>query len=528
MKRAKAILSALLVLAMTLSMAACTKSATQSSSSSSASGKYGKHLVISIAGVDFNSALNYNSGDDFAKYWTDKFNFEWNIMNVTYDDWAQKIAVWTNAGNLPDFVTWNPVASDMVNYMKQGLVYKLPSGWKTKWPNVAKAYTDSVLGPKLEAVVGGAYCLPKPIFTANKPADPVVDHFGVVMRQDWMDAVGFPKKDYYKWSELAQYYQLLLDKDPGKVGKKLIPCALGPDDANCLFVRNNSTNSGGDSLFYKNDDNSYKWGAADDDTLTGLQLYQEFYRKGYLSKDFYTDKSQYDEFFTTGVAGMCYQDTMAKAFASNAAYGAKNGITKDKMHFAYILGEDNYYHANEVKNFYTVNIFSPTIAKEKFERLMDLMDYSATKEGQYIIRMGFKGKDWDTDSNGNLKSLMKDNAAVDSVYPTQYPLYNRLLVLSDDFSMINPQTSQEYRDTAMRFYKNKVKQGNSKTIARVNWNKYFYTSDAVTQASAINYTNEYTQLILKSGDLKSNWQSWITSKNNLIQPVLKELAEKVK
>lgn len=78
--------------------------------------------------------------------------------------WAERLRVWINSGDMPDVATWDYNHGEAMNYIDQGLIYRLPDDWKERWPNVAKAYEDSQLGPALEEMVGGTYILPKPIF----------------------------------------------------------------------------------------------------------------------------------------------------------------------------------------------------------------------------------------------------------------------------------------------------------------------------------------------------------------------------
>ena len=85
------------------------------------------------------------------------------------------------------------------------------------------------------------------------------------------------------------------------------------------------------------------------------------------------------------------------------------GVDSDELvHTAIVLGDDGKYRNMEQANFWSALIFNPDISDEKFERIMDLIDYSATKEGQLLINMGFEGKDWKYDENNELVSLLPE------------------------------------------------------------------------------------------------------------------------
>lgn len=55
-----------------------------------------------------------------------------------------------------------------------------------------------------------------------------------------------------------------------------------------------------------------------------------------------------------------------------------------------MLGDDGNYHTTEVKNFWTGTVLSPKLSDSKYERIMDIMDFSASDEGQDLTRLGFE------------------------------------------------------------------------------------------------------------------------------------------
>lgn len=68
----------------------------------------------------------------------------------------------------------------------------------------------------------------------------------------------------------------------------------------------------------------------------------------------------------------------------------------------------------------------------------------------------------------------------------------------------------------------------SRTSAEVvtidEWDFEFYSSRTKTQAN-MDLSEEYAQLILKEGDLETNWRNWVDEKMQLVQPLLDELNE---
>ncbi|AZS17782.1 extracellular solute-binding protein [Paenibacillus lutimineralis] len=515
------------VLALTMMLTACsTKQDNASNAGGNAkdeNGGYKDKLKISTA--QLTEIKDGQMDNEFHKFWTDKFNIEWDYSYVQWDSWAEKLRLWINSGDLPDIASWNYVHGDFMNYVDQGLLYKFPDDWKERWPNVAAAYNLTGLGDKLEELTGGTYILPKPIYFENKPADPLTNQIGVIaLRKDWAEAVGFELKDAYTTSELMEYARLVKEKDPGKLGSKLVPISYNAADAMTNIIMPNNVHAMTDSPFYKGEDGQYHWGPADPETLTGLKLMQQAYKEGLLNPEFYTWKNNEgnDNFRVKGVGAITSLGGLASYRKDMDTQMKKNlGVDSDELvQTAIVLGDDGKYRNLEMPNFWSSLIFSPDISKENFERIMDLIDYSTSKEGQLLLNMGFEGTDWKYDDNKELVSLLPEGTSLEDKYPARF---EGLYVLGDDFSIINPAIKKEYRDRAVKFYQDKAKLGvEGGTLATYDWDLQLYDSKAKSQAS-FDYQNEYANLILQPGDLEANWKKWVEGKQSLVQPLLDEL-----
>ncbi|MCY9515172.1 type 2 periplasmic-binding domain-containing protein [Paenibacillus apiarius] len=518
----KSVLAIALCLIM-LMVTACSKQEAQGGNEQDDTGNYKDKLKISVA-----STIQLKDGqldNEFHKHWMDKFNLEWDYNFIEWDSWAEKLRLWINSGDLPDVASWNYIHGDAMNYIDQGLLYKFPDDWKERWPNVAAAYKLTGLGDKLEELSGGTYILPRPVYYENKPADPLVNQIGVIaLRKDWANAVGFELKDVYTTSELMTFANLVKEKDPGKAGGNLVPISYNAADALTNIIMPNSEHSRVESAFYKGEDGQYHWGPADEETLAGLKLMQKAYKDGLLNPEFYTWKNNEgnDNFRVKGVAAVTslgglasYRQDMDKAMEKNL------GADSDELvHTAIVLGDDGKYRNLEQVNFWSALIFSPNISTEKFERIMDLLDYSTSKDGQMLLNMGFEGKDWKYGDNKELVSLLPEGTSLDDKYPSRF---EGLYLLGDDFSMINPAIKKEYRDRAVLHYQNKAKLGKEGgKLAEYDWAVQLYDSKVKNQAT-FDYETEYTNLILQSGDLEANWKKWVDSKKSLVEPVLEEL-----
>ena len=156
------------------------------------------------------------------------------------------------------------------------------------------------------------------------------------------------------------------------------------------------------------------------------------------------------------------------------------GVDSDELvHTAIVVGDDGKYRNLEQVNYWSATIFSPDISDEKFERIMDLMDYSISEEGQLLLNMGFKDKDWKYGENNELVSLLPEGTTLEDKYPSRF---EGLYLLGDDFSMINPAIKQEYRDRAVKHFQDKAKLGTEGgALATYDWDVQLYDSKAKTR-----------------------------------------------
>ena len=210
MKRTKKLLALLMVCVLMLGLTACgsgggESSGAQSSTSSTgtessgtesaetADADYSEKMTISYAAVAMVEGVDYNA-DELSQYFLDKFNIEWEPIALTWDNWAEKLRIWINSNDMPDFVMWDFNYGDYVNYAEQGLIRQLPDGWKDRWPNMAEVYANTGIGDALEEKMGAAYMIPRVTYF-DKPTDPLVTHTNLWIRKDWAEDVGVEVKE---------------------------------------------------------------------------------------------------------------------------------------------------------------------------------------------------------------------------------------------------------------------------------------------------------------------------------------------
>jgi putative aldouronate transport system substrate-binding protein len=481
-------------------------------------------MVISYASIFIKEGVDYNE-DKMAKHFLDKFNLKLEVVPVQTTEWREKMNIWISSHDMPDVCVIDYVHGDAVGFVEQELLYRFPDDWKTRWPHVASAYKDTVVGEQLGKLFGGTYFIPKPIFSANKPCDPLADHTCLSMRLDWLKAVGAPIKDAYKVSEIMDIARLIKEKDPGKLGNKLFPISARAVRLSSLFVVSQNARASSTQPFYKGKDGRYRWGPADESTLEGLKLFKQAYQEGLINPEFFTLKGTEDRdlFHVTGQVAIIPQNGQAMDFhLFERDLQQLLNTDEDLLHTAIPLGEDGRYHKMEATNFWSCAVFSPQLSDEKFERIMDLFDYVTSPEGQQVVRYGFENEDYTVNSDGSYNILLDENTTIMDKYPACYPIFAAMVILEDDFMMVDPAYPKKYRDMSWHMYNVKAGYFDDKTPTRIDWDIYFYDSPSYRKTS-FDLETEYAELILMDGDLETNWRNWIAEKAPLIDPVLEEL-----
>ncbi|GHU07548.1 hypothetical protein FACS1894151_02050 [Spirochaetia bacterium] len=485
---------------------------------------FSKPMTIEYAGIQIDESKDYNNGDAFVKQFREKFNVTWDIIPIAWESWAERLRVWINSGDAPEMFILSFNFAEAAAYADQGLIKRFPDDWKTKYPNLWRAQSNVPLAQLTEEEMGGTYILFRPLFANNRPAKKLSDHVTPFMRKDWAQAVGVELKEGMKISEIFDYARKVKAANPGKVNNFFPIHATSINMS--LFVMANNAYSGYYSPYYRGTDGKYHWGPGDPATLEALKMLSQAYREGLIVPDFYTLTSSDDQgkFYTAGTSAMTWGGAMSVGFRDFSTY-LRQDLNLDYADVAQavtILGEDGHYHGYSLQNYWGTTGFSADLDDEKFDRILQMMDYSCTDEGQLEIRLGIKGVDWDIGSDGNPYSKM----AADEILWDKYamlPIYVNMMILSDDFQFNDLNYPEWARNASKKMYQDRERFSTDLTLApEPDQTVALHSSRAVNQAS-MTYSEEYAALIVKPGDIEANWRAWVAEKMPLIQPVLNEL-----
>ncbi|MDR2303290.1 MAG: hypothetical protein LBE10_01695 [Treponema sp.] len=539
MKKFKKIMATVILAALILGAAGCrAKEAPQASRAPAIefpggwkpTADYGEQVTISTAAVLSIDGYDYSNGDDFAKWYSRHFNSRLEVTTLGFENWAERLRIWISSGDMPDVVVFDYAHPDVAGWVEQGLLKKLPDNWKQRWPNAARVFGVTGVGPQMDKVFGGTYFLPRSRFDKNLPHDPVPNHNSFYMRKDWARAVGFPLKDSYTIPEIIEYGKLIKKHDPGNLGSKLIPITGSPDNMVSLFIDRVSTHG---RSFYKDKDGVYKWGAESPDTLKGLKFFYEAYEAGVANPEFYTLTffDDYPQVFIAGIAGGLH--TFAPSGQLQQAWSRFQANVgpdpEESLAVVTPLGDDGYYHQEDIINFWGCLAFSPQIKDEVFERYMDMVDFGCTEKGYAMLNMGLEGIDWKQEPDGSYTSLLPEGVQLQSE-GGKYPSVSDGYVLGqiklyDDFSFEIPTTPKLFRDISWRLYKDRCELSTPDTFSPTDWTLYCFDSPS-RRKTMFDYASAYSNIITSSksaADVEVQWKKWIDSNRALVDPVLEEL-----
>lgn len=486
---------------------------------------YSEKITVSWAEViEGDEGIDYTQ-DDVYKYFADTFNAEIEITPLTWGNWVENLRIWINSGDMPDVVNWYYVHSEFMDYVDQGLVRQFPEDWKERWPSLAALYEQTGLGPQLDAELGATYCFPTPIYFNNKPTETLTQHLQTYIRKDWVEAVGMEVKDYYTYDELLEMARLMKEQDPGGVGSNFYPITSYSGMLIPGLVSEMAEHALGDGVFYKGEDGKYHWGAADEETYEALKWVQDAWKEGLIHPEFYTLNQGEDEDMMTiaGTSAIFWAGGLASNYTMFANEMTQSGLDPEtSLMSAFLVDSDGFYHGIEAANYFGALLFNPDMDDATFERVMDILEYAASGEGQLMTHIGFEGVDYEIADDGSI-SMLHENDPL-SVYPS-IRFFQTLGTRGDDFSIGDPSYPAAYREKQKKQYEEKYSLLGDDTFARIDWNVQFHSSDAMNRAG-FDYSNEYSALITKEGDLRANWENWVNEKMSLVQPLLDELDAK--
>ena len=452
-------------------------------------------------------------------------------FNVTIDAWmcatdtSQTVRLWCSSGTMPDVMVWYDLKlNELYDYADQGLVQGLPEDWETRWPNLAKMVAVSGYADMVK-VDGITYAIPHAALGNYLPMETALNHGSIHFRKDWAKQVGmedFGADGSVTLSELKEY----LDKIETAV------LSNGQLAGTASLLLNVFELGNGMSINpWVKGDNGFEYLPSTAEFAEIVEELQAWNKDGYFSPDFYTmSKSDFKTAYYNGnfVAMYSdggignYQDVFDNVLTING-FEKSNMEEREKLYDVYgiaaLATEDGVVQSQEIYNYWTMHTFAPECDEATMVRILDMMDYFCTAEGQTLERAGIPGQDWEFDAEGKVVYLNEDIISGEyKVSPSR--MFNVWGYCGDDLAFA-PGIIGRYeaeQETIKGIYAVRA-EGNILPV--------YDEVESMNTESKANYSvdlgSKVAEIMTNDVDAVAEWNKFIEDNKSLWQPVLDDL-----
>jgi putative aldouronate transport system substrate-binding protein len=500
MKKGKSVaLSLTSVLLATGLLAGCSSKSTPDASSSttaasSASGSssatedtYKDHLDISLAFYDVATAITNGKQDPMLDMIEKKFNITIKPLNESWGDYGDKTKLWAASGQLPDAFFFDQTSGDLVNqWSEQGIIKPLPDDM-SPYPNLKK-YVDLPDVSGAAASDGKNYFIPRMLANRNElPMDR-----GLEIRKDWMDELGL--KDPTTYDELKNVLKTIADT------KHVIGITAGGIGwlRESVFQNINPA-----SQWWQKVNGQWVPGWMTDGYAEQIAQIRDLYKSGLLDKDFALPNNDAEGKFMQGKAAALV--TTPKTMNAEPPMWNKANPNSNILDHVKILppvpATDGKNYLYGYFDYWSGTLFGGKTTDEKQQRLLALMDWLASPEGQKTTQYGLEGVDWDA-SGDKVISKHKDDKTFEIA--KKYPsvnVFGALAIWTDGNKYIEgyPATEtgkvQEYIDSV------EAQQLQSGEKPPINWVVNAYASSLSTGGGDLDAL--VTKLVIGNDEIKA-------------------------
>jgi len=485
--------------------------------------KYAEKISFSMTGHGTVAGVDY-IGDSVGPYIMENFNVDFEILPNDWEGSKERFTIQAVSGELTDFNLWYDFNWEQYyEYVDQGLLAPLPDDWEERWPNMADMIEKSGVKERLE-VDGKTYAIPHATFGLFFDVNPITAHRSLWIRSDFAKEVGMEglgEDGTITLSELRAYLEKVQEAE-------LVEYPVLCSDTEGMQLTFEWAHGIPHKNFVKDENGNWFWIQNNPNYIDAVKEFQSFYNDGLIWSDFYNyDITYFRELF---------YDNRAAAMMSNCAIsfpatyipqmtGWKKGDGMGNVTIAAIASEDGVVTAEESENFYSVHVFKPDIEMEKMERILDIVEWSCTKEGSTIVNVGLEGEDYVIDENGARQLLYEEDGTTQK-YPEGQGYY-LLGYVPDDFSADTSVMDDEkllFHEYALKLYKTRA----AGKVYPVTYELTNITSEPLADAyntynASVNIYERMVQMIVENEDIDEVLPAYVEEMQAYADSVLNEL-----
>lgn len=422
MKKLKKLLAAFLCLALVLSaFAGCAGNTAGSGAESTASSgsqqeasavdtgsDVGDAVEISIASWGIEDALS--QGDRILTDIESRFGITIKPVNVTWDDYTEKVQLWAASDSLPDVFTGAiRTSANFYQWATQGLLKEIPtdlSAYPTLENYLNSPETDTCM------VEGKVYCLFRQTYAEQSAT--VRDRV-VAYRWDLAQEAGVTKEPE-TWEEFRDMMQKIIAADPdGKQvsgmtvkGYKQLP--------GIIFTYSLPAGMVNGASFYWSDtgDGTYAPAYFNGDAVSTFQLARDMYSEGTIEADvaLTTTEQAKDKFLQGQSAAILTDGGFGNLYSGIGEYWKDIHETEfldDVKALNLMPGKDGEKTYSIWDYAWSESYISAKVDDRKMDKILQLYDFLLSDEGAFLSNYGYEGEDFDFDADGTVQLLSDTN-----------------------------------------------------------------------------------------------------------------------
>ncbi len=483
-----------------------------------------EHLEITVSQWDAGQ-WEQSPEDTWLKELGEKFNVTFKPVAVTWDDWLDKTRLWAASGNLPDMFVHD---ENYMEWVKQGLFKPIPLDMLDQYPNIKQTISPNVL--QALTVDGNIYSIPRSHFT---DASQAVALGAIYVRKDFLEKAGLsaPPDTLDGWYD---FLKKAVTEDYGGKGN-----TIGIKGSSLLL-----------RLPFMHADNRWieeggKWipSALSQNHIEELKFSRKLFEEGLMDRDFATRKV-FDErklfqqgrlavIEANGDPGMLYQQVTPDM-------GQVSPMDFIQLSLPPKAADGNRYFPATL-NYFSYTGISSKVSDAKLERILAILDFLGSPEGQVLSVYGKQGKDFKSKSGTEITSLEQSDD-VDSLLPRDsgsgkqkdlheaYPsswFGGAYLSWNTWANFLNPVYAPEVRKMSNDYF-NLVR--SETTRIDPNLQIQFMSSPKLAKMPDMNalYNEEYVKIVMGKGDVAEMFNDWVEKQIKKVGDVIEEVNANLK
>lgn len=489
-----------------------------------AQSQYPEHMEITVAQWDSGN-WEQTDKDVWLKRLGEKFNVTFKKVVITWDDWQDKTRLWAAAGQLPDLFVHD---ENYMEWVSQGLFKGIPRDVLDHYPNVKNTILPSVL--EALTVDGKIYSIPKSHFNDASKATALT---AIYVRKDFLEKAGLtqPPQTVDEWYD---FLKKAVKEDYSGSGAT-IGLKAAPLITRLPFVKENGA--------WIKEDGKWIPNVFSKRHIQELEFSRKLYKEGIMDPDFSIRKI-FDErtLFQQGKMAVIEANGDPAMLSEQITSAMKDTKPQDFIVLSLPPKADdgNRYFYNTL-NYWSYSAMAPQISDAKMERILAVMDYLCTGEGQVYAIFGTQGVDFESKDGSaitspaqsdNIKSLLptdpnsKKQLTLQEVYPSAwfgncFPSWNSWA------SLINPVFPPELRKMSSDYFDSVRAQT---TVLEPDMKIQFMSSPEKNRMPNLEslYNELYVRLVMNDEAIEPAFNAWVKELGDQYQAAIDEVNNNMK